>query len=298
MSKVFDDDLVNEITPRKVYLNRRDFLQKAIALGAIAASASDFTAAASPDLTSEITDFKKVSRYNNYYEFSQNKDVIHQLAKDFTTSPWTLTFSGLIDHPGTLDLKELPSAETFTYRFRCVEGWSMVVPWQGIRLKDLLAPLKPKPEAKFVKFTSVYRPSEMIGQRRSVMAWPYTEALRIDEAMHPLTVLATGMYGKPLPNQNGAPVRLVVPWKYGFKSIKAIEKIEFVSEQPETSWGKLSPGEYGFYANVNPKVAHPRWSQRRELRLGESKKRKTLMYNGYEKEVAYLYKGMDLTRYF
>ena len=284
------------VTPEKTYLNRREIIKYAGKVGLITglSALTRNTVASSNSLQSEITDFEKVTNYNNFYEFSTNKQAVAELAKALTTTPWPIECSGLIEKPTTIDAATLISSTEYIYRFRCVEGWSMVVPWQGIQLKKIIEQLAPLPAAKYVKFSSIYRPSEMIGQRKNSLEWPYTEALRLDEATHPLTILATGMYGKPLPKQNGAPVRLVVPWKYGFKSIKSIAKIEFLAEQPTSTWMQLAPEEYGFYANVNPKVAHPRWSQRRELRLGELKKRKTLLFNGYEKQVEHLYKGMDL----
>ena len=241
-----------------------------------------------------------VKNYNNYYEFSTNKEAIAILSQELITSPWDIQIDGLVHQPLTLSLNELNQfpKQNRTYRFRCVEGWSMVVPWSGILLKDLLARAKPKADAKFVRFESLLRPSEMIGQRRTTLPWPYVEGLRLDEALHPLTLLATGMYGEPLAKQNGAPVRLIVPWKYGFKSTKAIVKITLENEQTKTTWNDVSPNEYGFYANVNPDVAHPRWSQRRELPLGQFKKIKTLPFNGYENEVAHLYRDMDLSTYY
>jgi sulfoxide reductase catalytic subunit YedY len=248
--------------------------------------------------TLEPTPEKNATRYNNYFEFTTNKKHVHLVAKDFSPSPWELKIEGLVNKPLRLSMNDLPAVDERVYRFRCVEGWSMIVPWLGFSLSELLKQVEPKPEAKFVRFETVYRPKEMVGQRRPTLEWPYVEALRLDEAMHPLTTIATGMYGKPLPNQNGAPMRLVVPWKYGFKSIKAINKIELLSEQPETSWNKLAPAEYGFYANVNPSVAHPRWSQRREVPLGQLKKVRTLPFNGYADQVASLYEGMDLEHHF
>ena len=285
------------ITPYQQYLARRDFLKIAAALGLIAHVPS-IAFAANNAQSLPITDAQKAMRYNNYYEFTTNKEHVHIIAREFNPKPWRVEISGLVEKPISIDVEELPSPEERIYRFRCVEGWSMVVPWQGFSLSLLLEKAVPKAQAKYVRFQSVYRPSQMIGQRRPTLTWPYTEALRLDEAMHPLTILATGMYGQTLPNQNGAPIRLVVPWKYGFKSIKAIEKIELVEEQPDTTWNQLAPAEYGFYANVNPEVAHPRWSQRREVPLGQVKKVATLPFNGYEKEIAHLYKGMDLSTYF
>lgn len=241
----------------------------------------------------------EITRYNNYYEFSTNKEAVIHLAKTLTTRPWTVEIEGEVDRPRIYDietiLKRWPSEER-VYRFRCVEGWSMVIPWNGFSLCQLLKDAQPTSRAKYVEFVSLKRPSEMIGQRRDTLPWPYREGLRIDEALHPLTLLATGLYGKELPNQNGAPLRLVVPWKYGFKSIKAITRIRLLSSPPSTSWNIASASEYGFYANVNPNISHPRWSQRRENRIGELRKIRTLMFNGYADQVAHLYKGMDLNK--
>lgn len=252
------------------------------------------------DINSNITKKEYVQKYCNYYEFSTNKEAVAELSKSLVTSPWKIEIGGLVENPQFLSIADLKQLAVYdrTYRFRCVEGWSMVVPWRGVLLKDLVSLVKPKKEAGFVVFESLFRPKEMIAQRRGTMPWPYTEGLRLDEAVHPLTLLATGMYGDELAPQNGAPIRLIVPWKYGFKSIKAITKITFQKDRPISSWQKISPGEYGFYANVNPAVAHPRWSQRRELPLGEYKKIRTLAFNGYEEEVAKMYKGMDLNKNF
>jgi methionine sulfoxide reductase catalytic subunit len=244
---------------------------------------------------------EQVSRYNNYYEFSSNKEVIWKLSEAFKPRPWTLEVGGEVERPRRWDLDELLQRFTQqdrTYRLRCVEGWSMVVPWRGFMLADLLQQAQPTSRAKFVEFVTVHRPAEMVGQRLPTLHWPYLEALRIDEAMHPLTLMVTGAYGQPLPNANGAPLRLAVPWKYGFKSGKAITTIRLVEQQPLTTWVRAAPAEYGFWGNVNPEVSHPRWSQRRELRLGESVKRPTLMFNGYAEQVASLYTGMDLRRHF
>lgn len=285
------------ITPESVYINRRRFI--GAALGALGTAAVPGVAAQAKQ--QELTSFSDITTYNNYYEFSTSKKAIAILAQELTTRPWDLTISGEVDNPITIGVDELIKSQLiseYIYPLRCVEGWSMVIPWQGFPLATLLGQAKPKANAKYVKFTGLLRPSEMIGQRRNVLDWPYVEALRLDEAMHPLTILATGLYQKPLPKQNGAPLRLIVPWKYGFKSIKAIKSIELTETMPVTSWMKSSPSEYGFYANVNPRVAHPRWSQRREVRIGEIKKRKTLMFNGFEDQVAELYNGMDLEENF
>lgn len=290
----------SEITPEGIYLERRHFLLCGTALALFVATgfghACDLPANI-PVINEPLTDIGTATHYNNYYEFSTNKKAVSFLAREFNPRPWAVSIEGEVRHPKVFDIDEilrLVPAEERIYRFRCVEGWSMVVPWMGIPLCEVLRRADPTGNAKFVEFTSVMNPEVMIGQRSPILPWPYTEGLRIDEAMHPLTLLAIGMYGKPLPNQNGAPLRLVVPWKYGFKSIKAIAKIRLVSSMPRTSWSEASPSEYGFYANVNPSVTHPRWSQSRETRLGELTKRDTLPFNGYAKQVASLYQGMDL----
>ena len=294
----------SEITAEGVYLDRRRFL-----LGATALALSTVPGLANahcppgkiPVVNEPLTDIGTATRYNNYYEFSTDKKAVFYLAQELKTRPWTVSIEGEVQHPkvyGIDELLRLFPAEERTYRFRCVEGWSMVVPWMGIPLCEVLKLSDPTGNAKYVEFSSIVKPEVMIGQRTSTLPWPYTEGLRIDEAMHPLTLLAIGMYGKPLPNQNGAPLRLVVPWKYGFKSIKAIAKIRMVANQPSSSWMRSAPSEYGFYANVNPAVSHPRWSQRRETRLGELTKRDTLPFNGYAEQVAPIYKDMDLSIYF
>ena len=301
----------SEITPEHVYVHRREFLKLAgisaltgllAACGASGTSSPKGDTSVASGLTDElgdpVTPYEITSTYNNYYEFSTDKRAVHRLAKDFPTDPWTVEVTGLVNKPFKIGLedilREFPQEERI-YRLRCVEGWSAVIPWQGFPLADLLKRAEPKSEARYVRFVAVYNPEAMPGQRKyKTFPWPYTEGLRLDEAMHPLTILATGMYGKLLPPQNGAPLRLVVPWKYGFKSIKAVVRIELVAEQPKTLWNTVAPHEYGFYANVNPNVPHPRWSQATERRLGEKGRRPTLMFNGYEKEVAYLYEGMDL----
>lgn len=307
----------SEITPRDLFLNRRQFLKS---IGIVGASALWLTAcAANPGLeegtnqpiqtdanqkSDELGDpansFDQISGYNNYYEFTTNKEGVARLAENFPTSPWQVEVGGLVNKPKTYGLEDLLkfAQEERIYRLRCVEGWSMVIPWNGFRLSDLLKQVEPLSGAKYVKFTTILNPEEMPGQRNQSYPWPYTEGLRLDEAMHDLTILATGLYGELMPAQNGAPVRLVVPWKYGFKSIKAIVKIELVDQQPETMWSTIAPNEYGFYSNVNPLVAHPRWSQSSERRIGESGRRETLMFNGYAEEVAQLYTGMDLGVYY
>jgi methionine sulfoxide reductase catalytic subunit len=291
------DPRPSEITPERLWRERRAFL--GAALGAFAgAGLPRPAAAAEPDRPNTL---EQISRYNNYYEFSTNKEVIWKLAEEFKATPWTLTVEGEVDKPRVFALDELLkrfAQEDRVYRLRCVEGWSMVIPWRGFPLAALLNECAPNSRAKFVEFASVLRPGEMIGQRLNTLPWPYTEGLRIDEAMHPLSLVVTGLYGQPLPNQNGAPLRLAVPWKYGFKSAKAITRIRLVETPPVTSWMRAAGAEYGFYANVNPEVSHPRWSQRREVRIGEVAKRATLPFNGYAEQVAQLYGGMDLARHF
>ena len=291
----------SEITPEEVYLNRRKFMK---GLGAIAA-----VGMVSPSLVlpnnigeeEELTSFKSITHYNNFYEFSTDKEEVAVLAKALTISPWEVEVTGLVEKPGRYsadDLKSKYTQEERIYRLRCVEGWSMVIPWSGFPVASLLKDVQPTSKAKFVKMTTLMRPSEMIGQKSWWYEWPYVEGLRLDEAMNDLTLFVTGLYGKDLPKQNGAPIRLVVPWKYGFKSIKSIVKIELVEKMPTSLWMKAAPSEYGFYSNVNPNVSHPRWSQRTERRIGEFRRRKTLMFNGYEEEVSSLYSGMDMKKYF
>lgn len=305
--------LSSEITERAVFESRREFIKAATVLSAGAllpgsgqAKTGNYTDAPVGPYSAKLaaTDRDDVANYTNYYEFSTNKQDSTVLAKALKTKPWTVEVSGEAEKPGVYNLEDIlkdnPVQERI-YRFRCVEAWSMVVPWIGFPLGDMLKRFKPSSKAKFVEFTTLYNPEIMVGQRSGVLAWPYVEALRIDEAMHPLTLLVTGMYGDELPNQNGAPLRLIVPWKYGFKSIKAIVKIRFSETMPETAWHKSAPNEYGFYANVNPEVPHPRWSQSRERVIGSSiftPKRETEKFNGYGNEVAALYSGMDLSRYF
>lgn len=278
------------ITPKDVFFNRRQLLKGSLALSLL------------PQLTwakeVEHTPQKLVSSHCNYYEFSTSKTVIPHLAKDLTLTPWSLTVAGLVNKPLSFSIPSLKKEfdqVNRTYPLRCVEGWVATIPWTGILLKDLLALVQPTSKAKYIRFAGTHRPSEMIGQRGTNFDWPYQEALRLDEGLHPLTMLATGMYGSDLTPENGAPIRLVVPWKYGFKSIKALTHIELVEDMPATSWRKKAPQEYGFYANVNPAVAHPRWSQRRELPLGELRKRPTQPFNGFASDVAHLYDGMDLS---
>jgi len=255
----------------------------------------------SPFSTTEtITPYKDVTNYNNYYEFSTAKDEPAKLAKDFRTRPWKVKIDGLVDKKQELDLDtilKMAPPEERIYRHRCVEGWSIVVPWIGFSLSELIKRVNPTSKAKFVEFTTILDPYQMPGQQRDVLEWPYVEGLRMDEAMHPLALLCFGMYGEELANQDGAPLRIVLPWKYGFKSAKAIVRIRFTDNQPRNTWNIAAPNEYGFYSNVNPNVDHPRWSQARERRLGEFFKRPTLMFNGYD-QVASLYSGMDLKKYF
>ena len=248
----------------------------------------------------ELTPFDDITNYNNFYEFSTNKTSVAPEAKGFVTKPWSVAVSGLVNKPKTFDLEELLKfpLEERIYRLRCVEGWSMVIPWIGFPLSKLLEKVEPTAQARYVAFQTLLDPQRMPNQRTGVLDWPYVEGLRLDEAMHPLTILATGLYGEMLPPQNGAPVRLVVPWKYGFKSIKSIVKIELVPNEPPTTWNIQAPHEYGFYSNVNPNVAHPRWSQARERRIGEFSMRETVLFNGYADQVAHLYQGMDLRKYF
>jgi sulfoxide reductase catalytic subunit YedY len=300
----------SEITPFDVYLRRREFLAGALTLGALAAlpgsvSAAALNAVKSPLSTTDekVTKQSDATTYNNFYEFGVNKSDPAANAGSLKTSPWTVKVDGLVGKPGDYALEDILKPLTLEeriYRLRCVEGWSMVIPWIGFPLASLLARVEPQGSAKYVAFETLVRPSEMPGQSGlfQPLDWPYREGLRLDEAMHPLTILATGMYGETLPNQNGAPLRLVVPWKYGFKSIKSIVRISLVEKQPETSWKLQAESEYGFYSNVNPEVDHPRWSQATERRIGEgglfAKRRPTLMFNGYGDQVAQLYSGMDL----
>ncbi|MBI4180521.1 MAG: protein-methionine-sulfoxide reductase catalytic subunit MsrP [Chloroflexi bacterium] len=302
----------SEITPEHLYLSRRRFL---ISAGALVASTMLFGACRpgspeTPDLQppspgtdelgDKITPYKDITHYNNFYEFSLQKEDVADLAKNFKTSPWTVTVGGLVRQPQTFDIDDLRRrfpAEERIYRLRCVEAWSMVIPWEGFPLAKLLEMVEPKAEAKYVRFESLYDPKQM-PMRDIPFEWPYVEGLRLDEARHNLTLLATGIYGKSLLPQNGAPLRLVVPWKYGYKSIKSIVKIDLVAEMPLSFWVKQSAEEYGFYANINPEVPHPRWSQASERRIGEAKRRATLLFNSYDKEVTNLYQGMDLSNFF
>jgi methionine sulfoxide reductase catalytic subunit len=305
----------SEITRKGIYLRRRELLAAMAAAGVAAAVGSKRLRAApvqgakSPLSTDEpATPLKDVTSYNNFYEFGTDKTDPADYSSSLKTAPWTVKIDGLVGKPGTFALEDLLKGVTLEeriYRMRCVEGWSMVIPWVGFPLAEILKRVEPQGSAKYVAFETLVRPSEMPGQRGffQPLKWPYVEGLRLDEAMHPLTILAVGLYGQTLPNQNGAPLRLVVPWKYGFKGIKSIVRISLVEQQPPTSWNLENPGEYGFYSNVNPEVDHPRWSQATERRIGESgglfgKRRPTLMFNGYADQVASLYTGMDLKAYY
>lgn len=296
----------SEITPESVFLERRRFLAGTLGAGAALALPRSTRAFEGPD-GEAVTPEAIVTGYNNFYEFGLDKEDPARYAHEMTVDPWSVTVEGECARPGTFAFEDVIKGfapEDRVYRFRCVEAWSMVVPWRGIPLKDILARFEPSGQAKYVEFTTLYRPEEMRGQRSlfSSIDWPYVEGLRLDEAMHPLTLMAVGVYGKPLPNQNGAPWRLVVPWKYGFKSIKSVVKIRFTRRQPKNTWQLTAPDEYGFYANVNPDVDRPRWSQATERRLPSSlfspNRRDTLMFNGYGEQVAGLYAGMNLRRHF
>ena len=305
-----------EITDESLVLRRREFLRKAgaaaLGAGALLLQGGDSPASArsesrkldgvKPTLwgrTEKPTRFEDATAYNNFYEFGTGKEDPARNAGELITRPWTLAVEGEAAKPGRIDLDDLLKSfalEERIYRMRCVEAWSMVIPWVGIPLGKLLEKFEPTSKAKFVSFQTLHDPEQMPGQRRNLLDWPYVEGLRADEAAHPLAILAVGMYGRVLPNQNGAPLRLVVPWKYGFKSIKSIVKIQLLAKQPATSWNLSAPQEYGFYANVNPAVDHPRWSQKRERRIGEFRKRDTLPFNGYAEQVAHLYTGLDLRK--
>lgn len=307
----------SEITPRQAWLDRREFLRRAgFGIAALAAPGALWSGLAHAGRKfenlvktgwtvddREPTSLKDITTYNNFYEFGTGKGDPARNSGGFKPLPWSIRVQGECEKPGSIDYEDLIGSfpvEERVYRFRCVEAWSMVVPWAGVQLSEVLKRFQPTSKAKYVAFETVYRPEEMPGQRRGFLDWPYVEGLRIDEAMHPLSLLAVGLYGEELPNQNGAPVRLVVPWKYGYKSIKSIVSITFVEREPPTTWNIQAPHEYGFYSNVNPERSHPRWSQKREKRIGGSLfelKVPTLMFNGYEEEVASLYEGMDLIRY-
>ncbi len=313
----------SEITPEEVYLSRRRFIKAgALAAGSLLLAACGASnsgqepvptavpgsvetllptpSAATDELGSPLTSFEAITNYNNYYEFTTSKEGVARLAEGFRTSPWSVEVGGLVNKPRTFDLDDLFAfeQEERIYRLRCVEAWSMVIPWVGFPLHKLLAEVEPASQAKYVRFETVFDPEQMPGQKRATFPWPYVEGLRLDEAMHDLTLMATGLYGKALLPQNGAPLRLVVPWKYGFKSIKSIVRIDLVEEMPVSLWMDAAPQEYGFYANVNPDVAHPRWSQATERRIGAGQRIETLPFNGYGEEVASLYEGMDLEEWF
>jgi len=309
--------LPSEITSRDLYLNRREFMRATTALGAAAGLAAagialpraaqagaklqDVRKSALSTAGEDLTPFKDVTTYNNYYEFGTGKDDPSETAHKLRIRPWSVAVEGEVAKPKVFDVDELVKLaplEERVYRMRCVEGWSMVIPWVGYSFAELIKRVQPTSKAKYVQFTSLADPEQMPGIRMPILDWPYTEGLRMDEAMHPLTILCVGLYGEALPNQDGAPVRVVIPWKYGFKSGKSIVKIRFVEEQPKTTWALANPREYGFYSNVNPQVDHPRWSQARERRIGEFGKRSTLMFNGYGDQVASLYAGMDLKKYY
>lgn len=293
----------SEITPEADYLNRRQFIRRigaATAVTAVGVSCRDGGAqeSAAP-AQDELTPYESITQYNNFYEFGVDKEDPYRNARDFRTDPWSVRVDGHVKQPTTYALEDLLrpfTMEERVYRLRCVEAWSMVIPWHGFALRDLINRVEPTSSAKYVAFETLLDPSQMPGQRSNVLDWPYREGLRMDEAMHPLTIMAVGLYNRPLPGQNGAPLRLVVPWKYGFKSIKSIVRISFVDREPKTTWNMMAPHEYGFYANVNPEVDHPRWSQARERRIGELRRRPTIMFNGYGDQVASLYSGMDLRR--
>ena len=305
-----------EITSERNYLNRRQFMRAAgLAVGAgLAASAlpvqagiptRELETVAGPYSTDETPNsWEDITTYNNFYEFGTGKEDPYRNAQEFRTRPWKVKVGGECDRPGIYDYEDIVRPHTLedrVYRHRCVEAWSMVVPWVGFPLGDLLQRFEPNSAAKYVRFKTLFDPEQMPGQRRAVLRWPYVEGLTIAEAMHPLTLMTVGVYGKELPNQNGAPLRLVIPWKYGFKGIKSIVEIEFTRRQPDTSWELAAPHEYGFYANVNPEVDHPRWSQARERRIGAglfAEKQPTLMFNGYAEQVASLYSGLDLRKHY
>jgi sulfoxide reductase catalytic subunit YedY len=303
----------DEITPKALYQSRRQFLKKMgfLGVGALLASCAPQATPSGPlptglptdfqedEIINQLTSYEAITGYCNFYEFTTSKESVDEKAQDFVTDPWSVEVSGLVKNPRTFSLDELLAAyeqEDRVYRMRCVEGWSMVIPWVGFPLHKLLADVQPTDEANFVSFESALIPGQMDNANSGLFPFPYLEGLRLDEAMHDLTILATGLYEEPLPPQNGAPIRLVVPWKYGFKNIKSIVRITLVADQPPTFWNTIAPQEYGFYANVNPDVDHPRWSQATERRIGESGRIDTLFLNGYADQVSALYEGMDLTK--
>ena len=290
----------SEITPYELYLDRRRFLAQSATLAGVAALAPSMLGATEVQ-EDERTPYEDITHYNNYYEFGTGKEDPAKYSGDFVPRPWAVAVEGECSNPGTFALEDFLRGHEIVepvYRMRCVEAWSMVIPWRGVRLRDVIMRAQPTGNAKFVEMTTVLRPAQMRGQRRRILPWPYVEGLRLDEAMNELTILATGIYGKDLLNQNGAPLRLVVPWKYGFKGVKSIVKMRFTSDMPENTWQIMAPNEYGFYSNVNPEVDHPRWSQARERRIGEFRRRPTLMFNGYSEQVAHIYRGMDLTKWY
>ena len=293
-----NDLTAKDVTPKNLYMNRRQIMAGLSGLGLASIGGRATAEGLEPNSYEEITS------YNNFYEFGTGKGDPAENAHMLTTSPWSVEIDGLVDKPGTYGFQEIMSnmtVEERIYRFRCVEAWSMVIPWQGFELADLLDMVGVQQGANYLAFQTALRPEEMPGVRYAVLDWPYVEGLRLDEARHPLTIMATGIYDQPIPNQNGAPLRLVVPWKYGFKSIKSIVRITATDQEPPTSWNKANAGEYGFYSNVNPEVSHPRWSQADERPIGGglfARRQPTLMFNGYEEEVAGLYEGMDLTANF
>jgi methionine sulfoxide reductase catalytic subunit len=297
-----DDIKPSEITSEDHYLNRRKFLAVAgVAAAGVVGSGRLASAFASSQQEDKPNTYEEITGYNNYYEFGTDKEDPAANAKNFRTKPWTVKVDGLVKKPADYQFEDLVKPyklEDRVYRFRCVEAWSMVIPWQGIPLAEMIKRFEPLPSAKFVQFTTVLAPDQMPGQKLGILPWPYVEGLRMDEAMHPLTLMVTGLYGKTLPNQNGAPLRLITPWKYGFKGAKSIVRISFVDKQPRNTWQISNANEYGFYANVNPEVDHPRWTQASERRIGTFRRQKTLMFNGYADQVASMYAGMDLRKNF
>lgn len=295
----------SDVTPKHLWLNRRALIAGAGAALVAAPAVAKLTYSPSAfSTTDEPNSFEDITSYNNFYEFGTGKEDPARNAGALTTDPWSIVIDGLVDKPGTYDIADVVNGQPLEeriYRFRCVEAWSMIIPWIGFELSGLLNRVGVQPGAKHVAFETLVRPEEMVGQQSPILDWPYREGLRLDEAMNPLTLLATGLYGEEMPKQNGAPIRLVVPWKYGFKSIKSIVRISLVAEEPPTTWNMLQPSEYGFYANVNPTVDHPRWSQATERRVGAglfAGRQDTLMFNGYEEQVASLYAGMDLAKFY
>jgi len=301
----------SEITPYKTYINRRQFIKSSIATSIATSLTSNLYGDhinSSNKYINQLNEndslntYEEITTYNNFYEFGTAKTDPSTNSDKFESRPWSVSIEGLVEKPGIMDFENLLknfTIEDRVYRLRCVEAWSMVIPWQGFPLSELIKNVQPLSDAKYIQFKTIYRPNQMPGQRNSrILPWPYVEGLRMDEAMNPLTILSTGLYGHDLLNQNGAPLRLVVPWKYGFKSIKSIEAIRFVKDEPNATWSLVNPREYGFYSNVNPNVDHPRWTQATERRIGEFYRRPTLMFNGYAEEVSHLYKNMDLLKFY